>query len=1117
MREIEERMKRHKGYKIIGGDFNFVMDTRYDKIGGNKKRGMDGKREQKNWEDNLEMDDVWRERHENEIGWTCQSKKKKAEIRVKTRLDRWLIDRRLCEQERIKQVEIERSVISDHEPVTVTLEVDRKKQTKTKRIAVMMLEDEEYCKEVEKIFEEEKKSEENIMIRHERFKRRVLEEAERRMKKIRKKKRKKRYERNKEIKVMRRVVEWTENARLQIEKRRKVKRVRRGNKLLREARVRMWMKKEIGEIEDIEELDREANIQLRKLIKERDESDDKKIRARETVERLQEIDEDEKNTRMFFDRVKLDRKKDEIEKLEEEIENDETKEMMKVDREDREGKGRIVKKFYEDLWSKRRVSHRMQTKLIDQIETKLNEEESLKCEGEITKEEINKTKKKLTKRKATGIDGIPAEFWQKFDFVDEWLEEVFKEIQKRGTMTKSMRTAIVKLIFKKGKRNDIGNYRPISLLCSDYKILAKIVTERMKGVLAKLIDKAQQGFIKDGDITGNLILVKEIIEYCNENDEEGAIILMDFKKAYDRVDRGAVFRVLEKMGFGRDFVDIVKVLYNEVTAMMEIGEGDRVEVETGGGVRQGCPLSPYLFICVLELMAIEVRENEKIKGIIEPDSKKEDKLSLFADDSSMFLGKPSEQMVEARVALKNYEKATGSALHDKKCKIFRMGKTRKEEMTAKQLGVEFEIMKEDEKEVYLGDMIGNEIEEEERFEEGMKKMKRVAKRWKREEVGIYGRAIVANTLMMSKVKYRADVNPISEELKKSIKEEIREYVWEGKKSEIAWKKVIQGVDEGGIGLRDPACTIDAAKIRIVIKNMRIKSDQPWAKWMKRKERRLKRRWGVEDIYGHKPTRNQIEELKDKCLFESTMKIWMEIGGESGRRKVEEGTREWQDTKRGYALARHQSQNIPYIIKFINKQEKDEEERREEMKEEIGMMTERGWKKIENIKTKEIYERLKKKRYGEMKKEEMRVNHATTTIRKKLTPKERQFWLRCAYQTIQPNKRKSKWLKQRNGEEWTDKCPTCKKEVETWSHMEYECEKLESYMYEVRWVYDEYVIRNEIKNAQEWTTPTIDEWRLETGTEMTTERMLVIAKARWVFHCERARCDHKQRRTLKIDR
>jgi hypothetical protein len=92
----------------------------------------------------------------------------------------------------------------------------------------------------------------------------------------------------------------------------------------------------------------------------------------------------------------------------------------------------------------------------------------------------------------------------------------------------------------------------------------------MQGVLSKLIDKAQQGFIQDGDITGNLILVKEIIEYCNENDEEGAMILMDFKKAYDRVDREAVFKVLEQMGFGREFVEMVKVLYKEVTAMMVV-------------------------------------------------------------------------------------------------------------------------------------------------------------------------------------------------------------------------------------------------------------------------------------------------------------------------------------------------------------------------------------------------------------------------------------------------------------------------------------------------------------------------------------------------------------------
>lgn len=71
-----------------------------------------------------------------------------------------------------------------------------------------------------------------------------------------------------------------------------------------------------------------------------------------------------------------------------------------------------------------------------------------------------------------------------------------------------MWTSIVKLIYKKGDRRKIGNYRVLSLLCPDYKILVKIITERIKPTLTEIIGTDQQGFIKGGDITGNLILVK---------------------------------------------------------------------------------------------------------------------------------------------------------------------------------------------------------------------------------------------------------------------------------------------------------------------------------------------------------------------------------------------------------------------------------------------------------------------------------------------------------------------------------------------------------------------------------------------------------------------------------
>merc|ERR1740130_708292 len=124
-----------------------------------------------------------------------------------------------------------------------------------------------------------------------------------------------------------------------------------------------------------------------------------------------------------------------------------------------------------------------------------------------------------------------------------------------------MRTSIVKLLFKKNDRKRIGNCRPISLLCSDYKILAKIVTERMKKVLTQLIGVEQQGFVEEGDIAGNLLLVKEMIEYCNEEDIEGSMIMMDLMKAYDRIDRGAMMETLKTMGFEDKIIGTVKVLY----------------------------------------------------------------------------------------------------------------------------------------------------------------------------------------------------------------------------------------------------------------------------------------------------------------------------------------------------------------------------------------------------------------------------------------------------------------------------------------------------------------------------------------------------------------------------
>ena len=554
---------------------------------------------------------------------------------------------------------------------------------------------------------------------------------------------------------MRQVVQWTENAKISIERGNVIKRWNRGNELLKEAKVEKWMKMKMSEIPSIECLDIEANKHLFKLLKDRNENDARQIKAQAKMKQIEEMEKDDRNTKEFISKAKIKSIKEKIEELEEEEEEEEggnrkkKKKGKKEKREvktvkDQEGMKRIAAEFYRKLWKKGNVSNRKRTEMMQKITRKLSEEEKTKCEGKIKKEEIAKIKMKMKKNKTAGIDGIPAEFWQKFAFLDEWLETVFEAAMQQKKMSHSMRIAVVKVIFKKKDRKKFENYRPLSMLCTDYKLLAKILTERMKGVLTSVIEKDQQGFIFNGDITGNLILVKEVIEYIEEEDLDGAIVMMDFMKAFDRIDRDVMFEVLERMNFGDMFVEYVKMMYNDVTAKIEINGELTEEVETTRGMRQGCPLSPLLFICVLELMAIEIRSNENWEGIKEPISEEEDKISLFADDSAGIFAKPNTQLKHGRESVEKYKKTTDSRLHDTKTKILPLGKTKANLLPNSRLQVEFEVMKNLDREKYLGDLLGHGISEKERFKAGIEQMEETEKAWKKEKTTYFGRAVIFN-------------------------------------------------------------------------------------------------------------------------------------------------------------------------------------------------------------------------------------------------------------------------------------------------------------------------------------------------------------------------------------
>ena len=130
-------------------------------------------------------------------------------------------------------------------------------------------------------------------------------------------------------------------------------------------------------------MDREANRYFRELTREREETDEERRRIEKKLEKLEEIEKDEKNTSAFYKKAKVGRQEGDIEKLAEKIAEMEEGKAIEIETEhtDEKEKRRIARNFYEQLWKKRETNRDAQEDLIEKIEAKLSEEEKERCEG----------------------------------------------------------------------------------------------------------------------------------------------------------------------------------------------------------------------------------------------------------------------------------------------------------------------------------------------------------------------------------------------------------------------------------------------------------------------------------------------------------------------------------------------------------------------------------------------------------------------------------------------------------------------------------------------------------------------------------------------------------------
>ncbi|MCO5567904.1 hypothetical protein L7F22_021600 [Adiantum nelumboides] len=180
--------------------------------------------------------------------------------------------------------------------------------------------------------------------------------------------------------------------------------------------------------------------------------------------------------------------------------------------------------------------------------------------------------------------------------------------------------------------------RPITLMSSVYKILARMISARLRPFLPDLIHSSQTGFVQDRNILDNLVTFYEAVEWARQTKQPTGIMLLDFEKAYDRVDSEFLEGTLSRMGFPHAWIMEISALYGSTTVAVTISGHVGRSFTLSRSVRQDCPLAPYLFLFFVETMALYLRgRTPQIQGLQMPIDGSPDLVEQeYVDDTMIF-------------------------------------------------------------------------------------------------------------------------------------------------------------------------------------------------------------------------------------------------------------------------------------------------------------------------------------------------------------------------------------------------------------------------------------------------------------------------------------------------
>ena len=452
-----------------------------------------------------------------------------------------------------------------------------------------------------------------------------------------------------------------------------------------------------------------------------------------------------------------------------------------------------IKSFYEKLYSEdQTLGEDFDNYFLNDNIPKLNDELLELCENELTIDECTKMLYKMKNGKTPGSDGFTVEFYKIFwNSIKDLVFDSFIFAYDLGELSIDQKRGVIKLIPKKDKIiTFLKNWRPISLLNIDYKLLTHVLAQRLQKVLPYIIHPDQNGYINGRFIGCNIRTIYDVIEYSQTEDMATLITFIDYEKAFDSIKWTFMHKTLDAFGFGPVFKKWITVLYKNVNSCVMNNGYASIFFELSKGIRQGCPLSALLFILTVEILAIEVRHNPNIHGI--KTHNRDLKISLLADDTTIFIKDVTSLQIVLNI-MHMFKQSSGLKMNQSKTNVMQVGQNT--------WCIKNFKLKDVKEAIYtLGTWFYKDPKTTvaENYELKYREFEKILQNWKFRYTTLYGRLMIVKTLALAQLNYVISCFEIEHSYVTKTQDAIYNFIWESKTPKIKNKVALQSVEKGGL-------------------------------------------------------------------------------------------------------------------------------------------------------------------------------------------------------------------------------------------------------------------------------------------------------------------------------